>query len=321
MKRSVIFLTICTALGVACWVAWQTLADRGSKPIEATLNDGDREAALSPEPLSPGVAGLISPETLALRDRLAFLSTLGFKLPHQDRMAILDWLENASPPGLSNDDWFTLANDTMQALRNQQPPTAEFTDRMIRMWHDRTLDPTMRDYALQQLREWVADGDTRTQHETRPEKLALIRQTFLDATTPGHPDCDPLSTTTGTALLALDEWSHDSAPEGVRIPAEEVGSLLLAHAENPAAHRGVRATALQLCARRGLVSALPPARRLAKDTSEEAILRLAAISLLGSIGNSEDRLLLENLSSTSQLDPLILGAVASALRESTSKNP
>jgi hypothetical protein len=264
------------------------------------------------------VAGLISRDTIPLRDRLSFLSTIGTKLPDSDRKAILDWIGNTPPPGLSPDDWFTLANDVLQALRNQQPATPIYTDRLLALWHDRDLDPTLRDYALQQLREWVADGDTRSMHEERPEKLALIREAFLHAATPGHADCDPQSTTTGTALLALDEWTGSAAPAAVRVEPTKLDEILLSHIRDEAAHRGVRATALQIAARRKMNAALPLARELSQDASQEAILRLAAISLLGTMGTEEDRKLLQTLGGSSQLDPLILGAVASALRQGES---
>ena len=250
---------------------------------------------------------------MTLADRLNLLPSLGNKLPAADRKALLDSIGNTPPNGLSPADWHSLANDILQALRNQQPFSPEYTDRLIALWHDKTLDPTLRDYALQQLREWIADGDTRTTHEARPEKIALIRQTFLQAVTPGHPDCDLQSTTTGTALLALDEWANSSSPD----LQAQVTSLLIVHAGDASAHRGVRATALQLCARRKIKEALPISRAILADTASPAILSLSAVSLLGAMGTPEDIALLQRLHDQNARDPMLQASLQKALQSLT----
>ena len=69
----------------------------------------------------------------------------GFSLPQGDRMALLRSLSETKRPGISDDDWFTLANDIMQLLRNQQPSMPEITPALLGIWNDSQQDPTLRD--------------------------------------------------------------------------------------------------------------------------------------------------------------------------------
>ena len=319
MKKTLTGIIATAAVLAAGTGAW-LLVERSSSvpPPHRPTGPPDHRSTI----LTPQVAALLSSEPVSLDGRSAILATVGNKLPAADRMALLGSITNTPPNGLTAADWHSLANDILQVLRNQRPYTPEYTPRLIGFWHDKSLDPTLRDYALQQLREWVADGDSRTVHEERPEQIALIGRTFLDACTPGHPDCDTGSTTTGTALLALDEWAHSSSPssgEKTESPHPPIVSpaslepLLIAHAADPAAHRGLRATALQICARRRIPAALPVSRGILADPASPVILRLSAIAMLSAAGTPEDRLLLADLAKSHASDPLLRAALDKAL--------
>jgi hypothetical protein len=310
MKRPITTLLSISAVAAGAWLLWRQASPSSITHPQSSIHD-PRSAASNPKSpiLTPIVAALLSKESMTLADRLNLLPSLGNKLPAADRKALIDSIGNTPPNGLSPADWHSLANDILQTLRNQQPFTPEYTDRLIALWHDKTLDSTLRDYALQQLREWVSDGDTRTVHEERPEKISLIQQTFLDACTPGHADCDPQSTTIGTALLALDEWASSSSPN----LQSQISNLLLSHSGDASNHRGVRATALQLCARRKIKETLPIARSILADTSSPAILSLSAVSLLGSMGTPEDAALLQRLHDQNSRDPMLQASLQKAL--------
>lgn len=305
-------MLLAAAILLAGGAAWLWRPQQGShQPVPPPMTHG--RSTYDQPILTPPVAALLSKDPIPLAQRRAILDTVGNKLPAPDRMALLNSISNTPPNGLTQDDWFSLANDILQTLRNQQPYMPEYTERLIALWHDKSLDPTLRDYALQQLREWVADGDTRSAHEERPEKIGLIQQTFIQACTPGHPDCDPQSTTTGTALLALDEWAYSSSPN----LQSRISNLLLAHSGDPASHRGLRATALQICARRKIADALPIARAVIADTSAPAILQLSAIALIDSTGTPDDRALLAGLQTRASRDPLLQAALQKALGKSS----
>jgi hypothetical protein len=339
-----ISLTIAAALiglgGVVCWqIVTQdssTVAVTATTPLKSSGKDAPSLI------LIPQVAQLLTSSHASLTERLASLATVGNTLPDPDRAALLASITNTPPNGLNTGEWHALANDILQVLRNQQPYTPQYSDHLIALWHDKTLDPTLRDYALQQLREWIADSDTRTVHEDRPEKIALIQQTFLHATTPGHPDCDPQSTTTGTALLTLDEWAYapvspkssiinpssinpqstipnplSSSPQS---PIPNLQSLLLAHAADASTHRGVRSTALQLCAHRSITDALPIARAIIAAPASSAILHMSAISLLGTLGNADDLTLLTTFQKKEAQDPLLHTSLHKAISDLTQRS-
>lgn len=321
-----ISLTIAAAIiglgGVVCWQLVTRDSSTGAATA-ATPTQAPGKDTQSPI-LTPQVAQLLTSDSASLADRLATLATVGNRLPDTDRTALLASITNTPPNGLNTGEWHALANDILQVLRNQQPFTPQYSDHLIALWHDKTLDPTLRDYALQQLREWIADSDTRTVHEDRPEKIALIQQTFLDAATPGHPECDPQSTTTGTALLALDEWAYSvsskSEIKNPQSPIPNLQSLLLAHAADASTHRGVRATALQLCAHRSITDALPIARAIIDAPASPAILRMSAISLLGTLGNADDLKLLTAFQKKETQDPLLHTSLHKAITNLTQRS-
>lgn len=79
-------------------------------------------------------------------------------------------------------------------------------------------------------------------------------------------------------------------------------------------HRGVRATALQLCARRELREALPTARSILADPSADAILRISAISFLGDLGTADDLALLGEFQQQNTRDPLLQASLHKAIQ-------
>lgn len=272
----------------------------------------------------PTVAALLSVESVPFVERHRHLRAIGDHLPQADRLRMLHAIVNEPPNGLVSATWHSLANDIMGILRHQKPFMPEYTDHLIGLWHDLELDPTLRDYALQHLREWVADGDSRTVHEERPEKLALIHRTFLEAATPGHPSFDPQSTTIGTILLALNEWTPGATAKQPSQPGQsaQIGdldsadfeSLLLQFSADASVHRGIRTTALQLCARREIREALPTARSILADPAADAILRIAAISCLGELGTADDLDRLTGFQQQNTRDPLLQASLHKAIQ-------
>ena len=311
MKRPVTLLLSILALAGAAWLLWQGPFSEQFAGVRSVSPPKSPIPSSQSPILTPSVAALLTKEHAPLEARLNLLAAIGNQLPAADRKALLDSISNTPPNGLSPADWHSLANDILQSLRNQQPFTPEYTDRLLALRHDKSLDPTLRDYALQQLREWVSDGDTRTVHEERPEKISLIQQTFLDACPPGHPDCDPQSTTTGTALLAVDEWASSASYPDLQT---RISNLLLSQSGDASNHRGVRATALQLCTRRKIKESLLIARSILADTSSPAILSLSAVSLLGSMGTPEDAALLQHLRDQNSRDPMLQVSLEKAIQ-------
>lgn len=312
-RTPVIAAAVLAGTGLMVWW-WQR--PQGAETRAYPDNTDSRRIVQAPQEavLNPAVAALLSTEAVSLADRSAILSAIGGHLTNADHEALLASITNSPPNGLTEGEWHSLADGIFRTLRRQQPPVPQYTDHLLGLWHDRNLDPTLRDYALQHLREWVADHDVRTAHEDRPEKIGLIVHAFIDAVTRGHPDCDPQSTTTGTALLALDEWANAHPPPAGLDPAR-VRKLLLAHAASPESHRGVRSTSLQLCASRNVTEALPVARDILANRSSEAILCMSAIATLGALGTPEDLSYLAEYERQERLDPLLRTSLRKALQD------
>lgn len=301
--------------GIAVLAAWWGI-NRQDDADQQKVSVTDEKKAT--QPISPAVLALLSEEARPLNDRLDALRMAGFSLPQGDRMALLRSLSEPKRSGLSDDDWFTLANDIMQLLRNQQPAMPEITPALLGLWNDSQQDPTIRDYALQHLREWVSDHDVRSAHETNPTQIKEIQNTFLAAIDSENPSYDPQSTTLGTALLALHEWhqkGHPHAMGGMSSMSDTPFEVrLLSILADPAVHRGTRATALQISAQRKMTNALPVARQILNHAESDMILRLAAINFLGSNGSNEDKEFLITYQQQNQHDTLLQSSLSKALQ-------
>lgn len=293
-------------LGVLLW---------NSRPTPIATEPRQAPAIEKINSISPAVLTLLSEQALSLNERLDALRLVRHDLPAADRQALLRALSAEKPPGLSDDDWFTLANDIMQTLRHQQPALAEITPALLALWHNHQLDATLRDYSLQHLREWVYDHDTRSSHETAPQRIAEIQQTFLHLLDPTDPDYDPASTTLGTALLALHEWHNPAHLHQMKDSSFE--PRLVTILSDPAVHRGTRATALQIAGQRKLATALPAARAILQEASADMILRLAAINFLGTNGGTNDKEFLLNFQQQHSNDTLLQSSLAKALQSLT----
>jgi hypothetical protein len=297
---------------LAAWWGINRQDDADQQKVSVT------EEKKATQPISPAVLALLSEEARPLNDRLDALRMAGFSLPQGDRMALLRSFSEPKRPGLSDDDWFTLANDIMQLLRNQQPAMPEITAALLGIWNDSQQDPTLRDYALQHLREWVSDHDVRSAHETNPTRIKEIQNTFLAAIDSENPSYDPQSTTLGTALLALHEWhqkGHPHAMGGMSSMSDTPFEVrLLSILAEPAVHRGTRATALQIAAQRKMTNALPVARQILNQAESDMILRLAAINFLGSNGSNEDKEFLLSFQQQNQHDTLLQSSLSKALQ-------
>ena len=310
------------------WIA--TLGGVGAMAVLAAWwginrqDDGDQQRLSvtdekkATQPISPAVLALLSEKERPLNDRLDALRLAGFALPQGDRLALLRSLSEPKRPGLSDDDWFTLANDIMQLLRSQQPAMPEITPALLGLWNDSHQDPTLRDYALQHLREWVSDHDVRSAHETNPTQVKEIQSTFLAAIDSENPNYDRQSTTLGTALLALHEWHQKGHPHAMGGMSSMIDTpfeaRLLSILADAAVHRGTRATALQIAAQRKMTNALPVARQILNQAESDMILRLAAINFLGSNGSSEDKEFLLNFQQQHVNDTLLQSSLAKALQ-------
>lgn len=172
---------------------------------------------------------------------------------------------------------------------------------------DSTLDPVLRDYAVQQLSLWLSAGGSGQPAETDPAHrqsgVAALLSVVRDGT---------LSQTTmpGTALLALAELSVKSPgppePSGTELDAV-ISGILADWNQSP----GLRISTIQAAASLNRLDHLPALRELLNGLTPDQPEYLAVISALGRMGDDSDRALLQSLPASS---PMTVRAVTAALR-------
>jgi hypothetical protein len=115
----------------------------------------------------------------------------------------------------------------------------------------------------------------------------------------------------GTALLSLYRLSG-KCPEAT---VSGIGEKALALAQDGACEVQTRISAVAVCGLTGRTEILPEARILAQ-TAEVLPLRLASIAVIGTLGNAQDKELLESLRAgpDKKLIPAIDAALSKLLR-------
>jgi len=169
----------------------------------------------------------------------------------------------------------TLKNDIITVLREQAAPMAGLTELLIGIYDDKAQDPVTRDYAIQHLILWCGQGPA----DAKRKIHAVLNMAAREKTS-----------VAGTALLGL----HRLSAEDAAFNRDEVRSIALRLASASETEPATRATAVQVCAERGIREALPMIETLAQ-TSGDMALQLSAIAALGHLGGAEQAVLLERL--------------------------
>jgi hypothetical protein len=275
------------------------------QPIpKAGAPDTGIEAALqsthSPTPPAPGasrrmgsteapsapvaVPGHLQVRELVMRQR---------ELKPTEVQALLAWLRNRERgTDLSRGADRVLVSEALKRLRLQQPPAANLTETALALYRNRNDDAVVRDYAIQHLV---------LSYEQAADK-AQIQQVLWQAA----QETD--NTIAGTALLALHRLS-EQFPEFDPARVDEAARNL---ATSNDASEAARITALQVCAKRGVVEVIPTALTLARS-APSIPMRTSAIAALGVLGGSELLPWLEQLADDAS-QPQFHPAARAALR-------
>jgi hypothetical protein len=177
-----------------------------------------------------------------------------------------------------------LKNQLMDRLCALNPPPMQLADLLAQIYHDRTQNEAIRDYAVQHLATFFEKMDA------APEVLRRTRS--FEITEANTVLWEALAETddsiAGTALLGLERLA-DSQPD---IDAKQVAAAALTLAQDKNAGELSRITALQVCAKMKVHEALPLALEATQST-ETVPLRISAIAALGALGTSDQMALLE----------------------------
>ncbi len=222
----------------------------------------------------------LSPEVLAVIDPKAegkrMVRSLPDNLSLEDRRGIYHYLKN----GPNNDQEYTIKNDLMNKLRNQKEFPSELANELMSLVEDPRQDMTVRIYALQHLRPvYEQTGDS------------AVRELFYRALDETENEI------AGGALLALRRLLSDYPEEFDQALISRKAAEI---ATNSAVNDLTRTSAIQVAVMLGQADEIAPAlRELASSEGTPLPLRLSAIAGIGSLRDPTDRVLLEQLTTSS----------------------
>ncbi len=247
-------------------------------PDERTRLSSERENAVIPPVLQP----LLNVET-DYSDRLRTALALTPHLDEQHLDALVAYLRQHGPTeDLAGMRERFLKNRVMDVLIEQTDKSAEATEALVALYHDREQDPAVRDYAIQHLGAFYTDAP----REQRRQIAAVLWEATSETD----------SSMAGTALLALNRIvaGGEASPAVPEVGAERVAQVARDLAGNDHCAEASRITALQVCALLALIDAAPVALRVAQST-DSIPLKLSAIAALGQLGDAQALLWLEEL--------------------------
>ena len=298
-RTRTILATATLALGAgAVWI-WQRSHDISaipSAPTSAVVALEPRELVIAspdgsvrPLDLRPDRLRAIVAEPLAIQERLQALHADQRAPDDSEQKALIVFVESQTiPAALSRGSWHHLVNDIWNVLARAEPTNFE---KHLRTMARESLDPVIRDYALQHLAH-QADRPTNLTVRTLKEGLQSTEGTLA-----------------GTSLLGLASLAAKATDSAGK---ESLEQSTRAHALRLALDRSAsapsRITALSLCVDLKETSVLPEARHLVADPATEPQLLLVAVRVIGTLGDASDQQLLEELRPRSQ-HPVLFQAI------------
>lgn len=184
-------------------------------------------------------------------------------------------------------------NEVFEALRQQLVVPADLVKVSSEIYRDTAQDVVTRDYAVQNLVNCLEEGVGSAAQEKQ------IYKTLLEVAHDG-------TSIAGTALVGLDRAVAATAVA----ENKHINDIAVSVACSATADSAARASAMQVCARRGLAQILPAAEALAHG-SPPVPLRMSAIAAIGKLGGASQLALLEQLQQEN--DPELTAALESAV--------
>jgi hypothetical protein len=228
-----------------------------------------------------------------LNARQKAVGMLGKNLDADSVAVLYAFMDAKQNSGLSREELLALKDSVCTKLDHQAAYPKDLPDRLMAMYADKTHDEGWRDYCIQHLNVGFRKASA--------DQRASAVKVFWTAT--GEQG----GSIPGTALIALKDNMADPDIDRDAVAAKAL-EIVLSKTSGEAA----KTTALQICAQLGEKKCLPVARELAASTKART-LKLSAIASIGSLGNQEDKALLEKCASSS--DRLTQVAAKSALEK------
>lgn len=213
--------------------------------------------------------------------RLHAIHDLGTELSPREIDALLAFtaihLNDQKKPGLKKLEFNGLKNELFIILMNQRIKPS-LGGALIAMLNDREMDITWRDYCVQFMGQWYF---MEPDQKVRQQMLQTMQQSLSDNQ----------KSIAGTALTSL-----FSIYLKTKIGGEELAQKAVSLLQDESTHNLTKISALDIAARFKRPEALEEARKLLKDASKtDKTVLMVAIATIGTLGNSSDLAMLEEM--------------------------
>lgn len=299
MKRSNFTILASAAVGLLAvgiaWLAWPKVKD---------LNAPGKSSEVHKDAT---IRGHQTNQTDSLRrwrgltdDRLPWQRRVELvkELDHPVSPELVDFLfaelRRVAPAENENSQWI-VQNEILNALREKGLAPDRLTSELIKIIYDPSLTVVQRDYAVQNLTQWISPLSPESPREEDEGR----REQGVDALTAAVTDPKVgQGTVSGTALHCLCDLSNRISKEQAdRIWIDLTPTVMKMIAGDIAVGSGHRVTAVQVAGMRKLDSCYPAIRSMAVEhaSAQDPTLALSAIAALGAYGRNEDRAFLTQL--------------------------
>jgi len=328
MKSSTTLSLLALALfGGSVWM-WQQ--DSGEKATDvSSTTQGASDLRTKIRKKSPEILDQLSDPAISKKQRIAALRRLDPKTLSKDDIQKLYELIHFQPKPTNTADWHVVLNDLMFYVCQHNLNPESIVPTFTSLINDAGASEVARDYAIQTLGIWLRPGmgAGRSHVNSNPEEATRVFDTLMAVLT------DPLNrnkSLPGTTLNVLGDFLPRSVKKketeivnpypGTPLPPEALAAAKAAQPDNAAkdyslaekiepwlasaiagknlASTPTRTTAIHVASKGRLSNLTPEIRKIALDEKSKDILRLAAISALGTLGEPTDREFLVSLAQT-----------------------
>jgi hypothetical protein len=182
--------------------------------------------------------------------------------------------------GLSDGGFNGVGDVVLLKLEEQETLHPDYTDHLVAMFYDESLNTKWRDYCIQHLGTVYP--------RTQPDKRPVVDQLYEDAIQPG-------SQFAGTTLLSMKR-----STTGNGLSKEWVAEKAMGVADSTEYSDAERLSALAVAAKFNHPDAVALAREIA-PSKHTVTFRMASLAVIGTHGDVSDRPLLEKYSNSSDI--------------------
>ena len=263
--------------------------EEGAPPPVAKASDSGRIQLPNPE--LPGLRQDVIPQHLhalfgwkdigGYLPRRRLVKALDHELSAEEVQALLMFARSKpADVGLSASDFNGVGDVVLLKLEEQEPLPQDYTDHLVVMFYDKTLNTQWRDYCIQHLGTVYP--------RTPVEKRTVIDQLYEDAIQPG-------SQFAGTTLLSMKR-----STVGNGLSKEWVAEKAMTVANSSQYKDAERLSALAVAAKFNDPDAVVLARQVA-PSKRSVTFRMASLAVIGAHGDASDRPLLEQYVNSSDI--------------------